>query len=201
MSDYNYSSDEEQVSKNHNKLLQAVGNLTKVQHIKKVARREPTTNHNEFELIKPRVELPDVVLPSKSAVSVVDLVKTLKGTSKHVNVGKELRNVANTGKVLPKPLEKTESDRLMRSINYDKTKKTLKRWDAVVAQFQSAETQTFPLESETVYINTSKLRKPVQTSLKSELQIAVEEAEAKLRALKGEKKKKKLHMMTCFSKK
>lgn len=187
-SDNNYSSDEEPISKTHNKLLQAVGNLSKVQHIKKVARKEPSANHNEFDLIKPRLELPREILPFKSAVSVVDLVKTLKGTSKHVNVGKELKNVVNSGKVLPKPLEKPEADRLTRSVTYDKTKTELKRWDAVVAQFQSAESQTFPLDSETVYINTARLKKPLQLSLKSELQIAVEEAEAKLRALKGEKK-------------
>ncbi|XP_055922981.1 U3 small nucleolar RNA-associated protein 14 homolog A [Eupeodes corollae] len=186
-SENNYSSDDEPVSKNHNKLLQAVSNLSKVQHIKKVARKEPSANQNEFDLIKPRIELPKQIHPSKSPVSVVDLVKTLKGTSKHVNVGKELSNVAKTGRVLPKPLEKPQADRLMRSINYDKTKKELQRWDAVVAQFQSAETQTFPLDSETVYINTAKLKRPPQLCLKSELQIAVEEAEAKLRALKGEK--------------
>ncbi|XP_055850955.1 U3 small nucleolar RNA-associated protein 14 homolog A [Episyrphus balteatus] len=187
-SDNNYSSDDEQVSKTHNKLLQAVGNLSKIQHIKKVARKEPSAKQNEFDLVKPRLELPKRILPSKSPVSVVDLVNTLKGTSKHVNVGKELKNVANTGKILPKPMEKPEADRVLRSINYDKTKKQLQRWDAVVAQFQSAESQTFPLDSETVYINTARLKKPLQLSMKSELQVAMEEAEAKLRALKGEKK-------------
>ncbi|XP_037955518.1 U3 small nucleolar RNA-associated protein 14 homolog A-like [Teleopsis dalmanni] len=169
--------------KTHKSLLQAISNLQTTQHIRKATRGEIRNQHDEFQLVK-RAKLSTDV--PKSNLAVNDVVQVLKKTKKHLDTGKLLKNVQSTKKVLEKPLEKTAADRIRRTIAYENTKKTLARWDAVVAKNRSSETQVFPLQTETIYVDTSAHAKPFNSSLKSDLMLEMEASEAKLRALKRE---------------
>ncbi|TDG42822.1 hypothetical protein AWZ03_010731 [Drosophila navojoa] len=159
------SDDEEQYDPiAHKKLLQSISNLGNVQHIRKSTRDERQPEQNEFQLFKSA----KATEHAPKAVGVNDLVQILR-TSKHIETGKKLKNVHNTKKVLQKPLEKPVADRIKRTIGYEGVKKKLARWDAVVAKQRSAETQIFPIPSETVYVNTAAHANAIKTSIKSEL--------------------------------
>ncbi|XP_053955004.1 U3 small nucleolar RNA-associated protein 14 homolog A [Anastrepha ludens] len=173
-------SDEEQFNpKVHKKLLQGISNLGKVQHVRKATRNEPIRQQDEFQLVKP-VDESNVRHP----VGLHDIVQVLKTTKRHIDAGKQFKVAQSSKKVLEKPLEKPQAERLKRGIGYDKAKKGLERWDAVVAQNRNAETQVFPLRSETIYIDTSIHRGPLKRSIKSELALELEAEHARLKAAK-----------------
>lgn len=178
------SDDEEQVNtKSHKQLLQAISSLGKTQHIRKSTRDEPKLQQDEFQLVKAA----SVVTEKKSnPVGINDLVQVLKGTKRHLDAGKQLRNVVSSKKVLSRPLEKPAAERIKRTIGYENVKKKLAKWDAVVAKNRSSETQVFPLKTETIYVNTSLKRKPLEQSIKSDLMLQMEELENKYAQLKRE---------------
>lgn len=131
------SDDEQQYEpRAHKKLLQAISNLGNGLHIQKSTRNEQHRQQDEFQLIKSS----NSTEHAPKAVAVNDLVQILR-RSKHIETGKKLKNVHSTKKVLEKPLEKPQADRIKRSIGYEGIKKKLGRWDAVVGQQRSAETQ------------------------------------------------------------
>ncbi|XP_036325664.1 U3 small nucleolar RNA-associated protein 14 homolog A [Rhagoletis pomonella] len=174
------SDDEEQFNpKAHKKLLQGISNLGKVQHIRRTTRNEPIKQQDEFQLVKPAVES-----VARHPVGIHDIVKVLKTTKRHIDAGKQLKVVQSSKKVLAKPLEKPQAERIKRGLGYEKAKKNLEQWDAVVAQNRNAETQVFPLRSETIYVDTSLHRAPLQRSLKSELALELEAEQARLKAAK-----------------
>ncbi|XP_016924479.4 U3 small nucleolar RNA-associated protein 14 homolog A [Drosophila suzukii] len=165
----------------HKKLLQAIGSLGKVQHIQKSTRDERQSRQDEFQLVKSVSSAESERAPR--AVGLNDLVDILR-TSKHSQAGKKLKNVQGSKKVLKKPLEKPAADRIKRTIGYEGVTKKLGRWDAVVAQQRSAETQIFPLPSETIYVNTSASARPLNTRIKSNLARELEASNRKLRELR-----------------
>ncbi|XP_018795132.1 PREDICTED: U3 small nucleolar RNA-associated protein 14 homolog A [Bactrocera latifrons] len=174
--------EEEQFNpKAHKKLLQGISSLGKAQHIRKTTRNEPIRLQDEFQLVKPGDEL-----AARYPVGLHDIVKVLQTTKKHVEAGKQLKIVQSSKKVLDKPLETPQANRLKRGLGYDKTKKNLGRWDAVVSQNRNAETQVFPLRSETIYVDTSLYRKPLERSIKSVLAIELEAEQARLKDAKRE---------------
>ncbi|XP_017112629.1 U3 small nucleolar RNA-associated protein 14 homolog A [Drosophila elegans] len=166
----------------HQKLLQAIGSLGKVQHIHKSTRDEHQSRQDEFQLMK-SVSSAETELAPRS-VGLNDLVDILRTSSKHREAGKKLKNVQGTRKVLAKPLEKPAADRIRRTIGYEGVTKKLGRWDAVVAQQRSAETQVFPLHSDTIYVNTSASARPLNTRTKSNLARELEASNLKLRELR-----------------
>ncbi|KAH8376444.1 hypothetical protein KR200_003501 [Drosophila serrata] len=177
------SDDEEQYDpKAHKKLLQAIGSLGNVQHIQKSTRDERQTRQDEFQLVKSVSSSATDRAPR--AVGLNDLVQILRTSTKHSQTGKKLKNVQSTKKVLEKPLEKPAADRIKRTIGYEGVTKKLGRWDAVVAQQRSAETQVFPMKTDTIYVNTAANARPLKTSLKSELAKELEASNLKLRELR-----------------
>ncbi|KAH8360801.1 hypothetical protein KR084_002721 [Drosophila pseudotakahashii] len=166
----------------HKKLLQAIGSLGKVQHIQKSTRDERQSRQDEFQLVKSVSSAESERAPR--AVGLNDLVDILRSSSKHSQTGKKLKNVQGSKKVLEKPLEKPAADRIKRTIGYEGVTKKLGRWDAVVAQQRSAETQIFPLPSETIYVNTSASARPLNTRIKSNLAKELEASNRKLRELR-----------------
>ncbi|KAH8351549.1 hypothetical protein KR059_007629 [Drosophila kikkawai] len=177
------SDDEEQYDpKAHKKLLQAIGSLGNVQHIQKSTRDERQTRQDEFQLVKSVSSSATDRAPR--AVGLNDLVQILRTSTKHSQTGKKLKNVQSSKKVLEKPLEKPAADRIKRTIGYEGVTKKLGRWDAVVAQQRSAETQVFPLQSETIYVNTAANARALKTSLKSDLAKELEASNRKLRELR-----------------
>jgi len=134
------SDDEEHYEpKAHKKLLQAIGSLGKVQHIQKSTRDERQSLQDEFQLVKGISSAETDHAPR--AVGLNDLVDILRTSTKHSQTGKKLKNIHGSKKVLQKPLEKPAADRIKRTIGYEGVTKKLGRWDAVVAQQRSAETQ------------------------------------------------------------
>ncbi|XP_005180502.1 U3 small nucleolar RNA-associated protein 14 homolog A [Musca domestica] len=178
------SDDEEQINpKSHKQLLQAISSLGKTQHIRKSTRDEPKLVQDEFQLVK---GLAVVSKPKAQPVAINDLVQVLKGNKKLLETGKELKKTVTTKKVLEKPLEKPAAERIKRTIGYENVKAKLAKWDAVVASNRSAETQVFPLKSETIYVNTSLRRKPLEQSVKTDLMLQMEELENKYAKMKRE---------------
>ncbi|ALC44717.1 CG12301 [Drosophila busckii] len=174
------SDDEEPYNpKAHQKLLQAINNLGSAQSIGKYTRDERQQQQNEFQLVKTHKGVDQ----SSKGVGFNDLVQILR-TSKHIETGKKLKNVYSTKKVLQKPLEKPVADRIKRTIGYEGVKKKLGRWDAVVAKQRSAETQIFPIPTETIYVNTAAHAHALKTSIKSDLGKELEASNQKLRELR-----------------
>lgn len=138
----NASDDEDNFNpRAHKRLLAGVSNLQPNQLIYKATRNEPSLKRDEFHLIKPTSTDEDIHTKSKvsNQVNVLDLINVLDKTNKHLDLGKSLRKTVNKKKVLPKPLEKPAAEKLQRSINYEKAKIKLDRWDAIVAKQRSAD--------------------------------------------------------------
>ena len=137
----NYMSDTEEVinPKVHKRLLDAVGRLSKTQHIKKPTRNETALKRSEFHLVKRQTNIAynEAPLVKDATISVPDIVKALKKTNKHLTISKELKNSERNKKILDKPLEKPVADRIQRSVGYEKAKKKLDRWNAVVTKNRS----------------------------------------------------------------
>ncbi|KAH8303624.1 hypothetical protein KR018_008786 [Drosophila ironensis] len=167
----------------HKKLLQAIGRLSQGQHIQKFTRNEPQVHQDEFQLMKSSGKSSQTEHGAR-AVGLGDVVQILRSSGKHSETGKKLKNVQGTKKVLKKPLEKPAADRIKRTIGYEGVTKKLGRWDAIVSQQRSAETQIFPLPSETIYVNTSASARPLGTSIKTNLALELEENNRKLRELR-----------------
>ncbi|XP_060653104.1 U3 small nucleolar RNA-associated protein 14 homolog A [Drosophila nasuta] len=175
------SDDEEQYNpKSHKKLLQAISNLGNVQHIRKSTRDERQQQQDEFQLVKRNNNNAE---HAPRAVGVNDLVQILR-SSKHIATGKKLKNVHSSKKVLEKPLEKPAADRIKRKIGYEGVKKKLGRWDAIVSKQRAAETQIFPIPSDTIYINTAAHVKNLKGRVKSDLAKELEASDQKLKELR-----------------
>ncbi|XP_034655497.1 U3 small nucleolar RNA-associated protein 14 homolog A isoform X2 [Drosophila subobscura] len=168
--------------KAHKKLLMAIGSLGNSQHIQKSTRDERQTLQDEFQLGKSVRSAESHHKPR--AVGLNDLVQILRTSSKHIKTGRKLKNIQTTKKVLEKPLEKPAADRIRRAIGYEGVTKKLGRWDAVVAQQRSAETQIFPIPSETIYVNTAAHAKSLKTSIQSALAKELEASKLKLHELR-----------------
>lgn len=135
-----YSSDDEIDKQAHKKLLDAVGRLNKNQFIKKPTRNEPILKKSEFHLVKTKPIRKDKAAIKESSVLVPDLVNALQKTKKHENISKELKNIQRKKMTLSKPLERPVLEQIRRTIGYDRAKKNLNRWTAVIAKNQSSDT-------------------------------------------------------------
>lgn len=132
-----YSSDEDdEVDVNvHSKMLEALGKINKTQHIKKPTRNEPVLKTSEFNLVKTSMSEQS----RRGGVTINDLVKVLNKTSKHGDVGKQIKLTQKNTKTLEKPLERPEAERIQRTIGYEKSKENLERWEALVQSNRNAD--------------------------------------------------------------
>lgn len=149
----------------HERLISAVTKLDKTQYIKDPTRNEPSNLNSEFNLSK-----------SSNKVDINNVVKVLQNTASHAKIGKSLQKTNNTSKVLTKPLEKPQAERLKRSTGYDEAKTKIGRWDAVVARSRTIDCHYFPLKLE------SNKMEPItefvtKFETKSSLQLALEEVD------------------------
>lgn len=147
----------------HNRLITAVTKLDKTQHIKEPTRNEPTNLNSEFNLIKGTRKL-----------DFDNVVKVLENTAHHVQISKKLKKTHDSSKVLPKPLEKPQAERIKRSTGYGEAKKKVGRWDAVVARSRTVDYVSFPIK------HVSNKMQPTQDflsklKLKSPLELELEE--------------------------
>lgn len=173
----------------HKRLLDGVQRLNKTQFIKKPTRNEPTIRRTEFSLVKPdtigRADAdpaaagiaPSVRKAAKAAVvSVPDMVRVLNRTSKLVSIGRELRNNHTNRTVLEKPLERPVVERIARTIGYERTKKKLNRWNAVVTRNRAEDHMEFPLQQDNGAVTIADPSAPKYTHFKiqSELEVALQ---------------------------
>lgn len=129
--------DNEVDKRTHHRLLDAVGRLHKTQYIKTPVRNEPAIKRSEFHLVKSKTEGDFSI--KETTLAVPNLVKVLQSSKKLENVGSAIKKSLRNKKVLNKPLERPVLDRINRSINYEKAKKKLNQWNAVVAANRAAD--------------------------------------------------------------
>ncbi|KAG5325321.1 UT14B protein, partial [Pseudoatta argentina] len=133
-----YDSDQE-ITKDHAKLIKAVTQLDKRQRVKTAERSEPSLEVSEYHLVKSGVT-------NKDTIHVKDLIKSLEQKGDQSNLTKKLRYIQQKNKVLSKPLEKPAAERIKRTVGYEKVKKELQKWDSVVTRNRTAEQLSFPLK-------------------------------------------------------
>lgn len=129
--------DQDVDKRTHHRLLDAVGRLHKTQYIKTPIRNEPTYKRSEFDLVKTKSD--GDWSAKDTSLSIPGLVKLLQSSKKLESVGTALKKSLRNKKVLQKPLEKPVVERINRTINYEKAKKKLNQWNAVVAANRAAD--------------------------------------------------------------
>ncbi|XP_072392881.1 U3 small nucleolar RNA-associated protein 14 homolog A-like [Diabrotica undecimpunctata] len=160
--------------KTHDKLVDNVLKLNKIQHVKSAHRTEPSTLVSEFNLVKS-------LSSNKNLVHVNELTSVLKGR-KSLQLSNKVKSTSNISKTLPKPLEKPQAERIKRGLNYEKVKLKLDRWEALVQANRSAAQLSFPLDSnEKVKITEKKAKSyPLSFRVKSELQKNLENIDSQI---------------------
>lgn len=155
----------EYVAADHNLLVSAVSKLDKTQHITEPTRNESTNIGSEFSLLK-----------RANRLNLNSVAKILGDTAHHVQISKKLKKTQAKSKVLSKPLEKPQVERIKRSTGYEATKKKVGRWDPVVARSRTLDYVSFPLKSAS-----SKLEPTAdfltKLTLKSDLEKQLEEVD------------------------
>ncbi|CAH0694698.1 unnamed protein product [Spodoptera exigua] len=157
--------DTDLVALEHDRLISAVSKLDKTQHITEPTRNEPTNLNSEFNLIK-----------RTNKLNIDNVAKVLEDTAHHVKISKKLKKTQSGAKVLSKPLEKPQAERIKRATGYEETKKKVGRWDPVVARSRTVDYVTFPIK------NVSAKLEPTSDfltkfKLKSELEKELEEVD------------------------
>lgn len=152
----------------HEQLIENVISLSRPPRIKKPSRTEPTVKISEYDLV-------NSFLNNKSTVRIHELTNVLKSRAKHVELKKKLINKEKRAKVLPKPLEKPQADRIRRTVGYEKTRQELDKWEPVITSNRAALNLQFPLNT---HVNLDKEDK-CEFRVKSELKRKLEEIEHK----------------------
>ncbi|XP_015126488.1 U3 small nucleolar RNA-associated protein 14 homolog A [Diachasma alloeum] len=127
-----------EVSKDHSKLLEEVAKLDRGQRVKKPSRSEPSLLVSEFHLVKSGVT-------DKDSVHLTDLLRTLQSNPTHRPITQKIKSLRTASKVLPKPLERPQAEKLKREIAFENTKKEIQKWDAIITRNRTAPKLSFPL--------------------------------------------------------
>lgn len=156
-------SDEEIDERKHQKIIEDVLNLNKVQNLKKPTRTEPTLHISEFDLVKS-------VTGNKGAIHLSELTKVLKDRKKHEAIDKKIAKASKKNSTLPKPLEKPLAEKIRRSVAYEKNRLEFDRWEGYVMSNRAAPHLSFPLlETDSLKIEKDSIV-PDKWRVKSELQ-------------------------------
>ncbi|XP_041982166.1 U3 small nucleolar RNA-associated protein 14 homolog A [Aricia agestis] len=149
------------VASEHDRLVNAITKLDKTQHITKPTRNEPTNVNSEFNLVK-----------NSNKLRLSQVARVLEDTAHHVKIGKRLKSIQKTSKILSKPLEKPQAERVKRATGYQQAKTKLGRWDPVVARNRTVDFVSFPLkkfpsklEPTKDFLSKMKLKSPLELEL------------------------------------
>ncbi|XP_072126765.1 U3 small nucleolar RNA-associated protein 14 homolog A [Mobula birostris] len=124
----------------HQKLLEAISSLGDKKRKKKTERTEASLQISEFTVSSEG---------TNEKIELSDLVGNIQPSSSSLNkVKKQLTKFEKTNKPLDLPLNKQQSEKIQRTLAYEKTTKEITRWDHVVRQNRKAEQLTFPLNKE-----------------------------------------------------
>ncbi|KAJ0174554.1 hypothetical protein K1T71_009662 [Dendrolimus kikuchii] len=129
------SEDADFVASEHDRLISAISKLDKTQHITEPTRSEPSLLNSEFNLIK-----------RSNKLDLNKVAKVLTDTANHVKIGKKLKKTQDENRVLSKPLDRPQAERVKRATGYEQTKKQVGRWDPVVARSRGSDYVSFPLK-------------------------------------------------------
>lgn len=149
------------VSSEHDRLVSAISKLDKTQHITAPTRNEPTNVNSEFNLVK-----------KSKPINLSNVVKILEDSAHHVKIGRKLQESQKSSKILPKPLEKPQAERIKRATGYDQAKQKVGRWDPVVARNRTVDIVKFPLKTVSTklqptneFLSKFKLKSPLEKAL------------------------------------
>lgn len=153
--------------KKHNKLVEDILNLNKKQNIKKPSRTEPTSEISEFSLVKSSST-------KKGSVHINELTKLLGNSKKQLEISRVVKG-SNKKKTLPTPLHKPQAEQIRRTLNYEKSRFQLDKWEALVTANRVANL-SFPLDRvEKLKIQEKNAEKyPSSWRMKSDLQKELE---------------------------
>ncbi|XP_074027616.1 U3 small nucleolar RNA-associated protein 14 homolog C [Leptinotarsa decemlineata] len=184
-------SDSEIDNKTHDKLVEDVLNLNKNQNVKKPSRTEPTSQISEFNLVKSLGE-------NRNLVHINDLTKLLKGQKKHVEISNKVKSTNSKSTTLPTPLEKPQANLIKRTLNYEKSRLQLDRWESLVTANRAASNLVFPLGSvEKVKIEEKRAeRYPSSWRVKSDLQKELEKLNPKVEEFRIDTEEKEEYPLT-----
>ncbi|KAK2701994.1 hypothetical protein QYM36_019381 [Artemia franciscana] len=127
-------SENEDDDNRHSKLLSAIANIGK----------EKSKSKKNIIPVKTATE--HVVSSNAKAVTVGNLLKTLTDKALHANIKKAVSKDTKHFKTLPAPLERPQSEKIIRVAAYDKAKNEVGKWDPVVYQNRlGTAVQEFPL--------------------------------------------------------
>ncbi|XP_057665525.1 U3 small nucleolar RNA-associated protein 14 homolog A [Diorhabda carinulata] len=188
-SDHFEFADEEIDDQCHEKLVDSVLKLNKAQQLKNPHRTEPTTQISEFNLVKS-------LSSNQNVVHVNELTKGLKGKASQVT--QKLKSTTGKNKTLLKPIEKHQAERIRRTLNYEKSRLELDRWEALVTSNRAAPQLIFPLDSiEKVKILEKKAEiYPSTFRIKSDLQKKLEALEPPIEEYKIDTEEKDEYPLT-----
>nr|CAD7264515.1 unnamed protein product [Timema shepardi] len=193
-------SDNEVNEKPHTVLLEAISQLGGKQRVKPPTRKEPSLQVSEFHLVKRGTGF-------KSDVNVNELVEVLGQRSSHAKIGRKLQSIQKKSKTLRKPLEKSLSEKIQRSLGFENVKKELGKWDAVVHKNRSSDSLSFPLNQPDSRLPTSNAlianwkAEEVEYPLSLEEMIERRKEMAKLRAVQSFQASKAVRQKKIKSKK
>ncbi|XP_051528524.1 U3 small nucleolar RNA-associated protein 14 homolog A [Myxocyprinus asiaticus] len=123
----------------HNKMLEAISSLGGRRRKKQNERSEASLQVSEFFVNAEG---------AGDKVNLSDLLGTMEKTSGTSKTKKQLRNLQNRKDTLELPLNKQQTEKIQRSIAYEKTTKEVSRWQNMIVQNQKAEQLVFPLNQE-----------------------------------------------------
>ncbi|XP_078403190.1 U3 small nucleolar RNA-associated protein 14 homolog A isoform X1 [Cetorhinus maximus] len=136
--------DDSDDERKHQKLLEAISSLSGKKKKKLAERTEASLQVSEFtvssEGANEKIELSDLLGTIQPSSSSLDSVK------------KQLKIFEKTNKTLDLPLSKQQSEKIQRSLAYEKTSKEVAKWNRTVLQNRKAEQLTFPLNEEPVTV-------------------------------------------------
>lgn len=145
----------------HLRLISAISKLDKTQHIKIPTRSEPTNLNSEFNLVK-----------NSNKFDLKNVAKLLGNNNNNVRISKNLKKTQDISKILSKPLEKPQAERIKRSTGFEEAKKRVGRWDAVVARNRTLDYVVFPLkrnstklQSTDEFISKLEVKSPLEIDL------------------------------------
>lgn len=165
--------DDEIDHKKHDKIIEDILSLNKKQNIKKPSRTEPASEVSEFSLVKP-------TFAKKGSVHLNELTKVLGNRKKQLDISRVIKT-SNKKKPLPVPLHKPQAEQIRRSLNYEKSRFQLDKWEALVTANRVANL-SFPLDSveKLNIVEKEAERYPSTWRMKSDLQKKLEQLQPSL---------------------
>ncbi|XP_064594449.1 LOW QUALITY PROTEIN: U3 small nucleolar RNA-associated protein 14 homolog A-like [Liolophura sinensis] len=138
--DNSYDSEEQEDDDDdfkHAKLLDAISSLDGKKKSSASQRTVLANQISEFNFSSTK---------DQGKVKLHELVGTLRDTTSHGTLKKQLRAVQKRAKVVATPLPRLEQERIQRGLAYETTSKEISKWDPVVDKNRKAEQLKFPLQ-------------------------------------------------------